>query len=493
MISFLHHLGLVLLGAMLTVLTAIAQEIPPPPPLEPLPVDPPSAKVTITTDTKEIVVKKSSRRSRSSSSGKTTYDDITMIHGAPVWIKAGESAREVVVVGSDVQVDGAVNGNLVVVMGNVRLGAESKITHGPIVIGGNLTSDPAAKLGLNPTVLSLGLFGGATNIINPMFIEAGKRWFAEGAMRARPLPPRVPLALLFSAFLVLLFVVIGILFQKPVTASVAMLDQKPGSAFLLGLLACALTLPALLLLVVSVVGIVLLPFAVAALGVLLIVGKVAVYRFAGQTLGTQLGLGVFQNPLLALLTGILLFYVAYAVPVIGAAVWLLVVPLGMGAVVLAGLNRSKAAGAVAANPQGIPAADLPPDLAGAQTVLLPRVGFWLRFVATFLDFVLVGLLTAVLARRPEWFLLAWTVYHLVLWSWKGTTVGGIILGLRIVRADGQRMTVSMAVVRLLGAFFSAAVVGLGFFWAGWTPTCQSWHDKIAGTVIVRYPKATPLV
>ncbi len=490
MISFLHHLALVLLGAALTVLTAIAQEGAPTSPAAPAP---PSAKLTITTDTKEIVVKKSSRRSRSSSSGKTTYDDITMIHGAPVWIKAGESAREVVVVGSDVQVDGSVNGNLVVVMGNVRLGPESKVAFGPIVIGGNLASDPAAKLGLNPTVLSLSLFGGATNIINPFFIEAGKRWFAEGALRARPLPPRVPLALLFAGFLVLLFVVIGILFQKPVTASVAMLDQKPGSAFLLGLLACALTLPALLLLVVSVVGIVLLPFAVAALGVLMIVGKVAVYRFAGQTLGTQLGLGVFQNPLLALLAGTALFYVAYAVPVIGAAVWLLVMPLGMGAVVLAGLNRGKAAGAAAASLPGVPAADVPPDLVGAQTVLLPRVGFWLRFVATFLDFVLVGLLTAVLVRRPEWFLLVWTLYHLVLWCWKGTTVGGIILGLRIVRADGQRMTVPMAVVRLLGGFFSAAMFGLGFFWAGWTPTCQSWHEKIAGTVVVRYPKATPLV
>jgi uncharacterized RDD family membrane protein YckC len=151
--------------------------------------------------------------------------------------------------------------------------------------------------------------------------------------------------------------------------------------------------------------------------------------------------------------------------------------LGVGAVALAGLNRGKSATTKSGAGLGVPAMDVPPELVGAQSVFLPRVGFWLRFVATFLDFVLVGLVMAGLRSRPEWFLLAWTLYHLALWSWKGTTVGGIILGLRIVRTDGSRMTIPVAVVRLLGSFFSAAVVGLGFFWAGWTASCQSWQDR----------------
>lgn len=449
--------------------------------------------VAIEKDSKEMVIKKPPRRSRSSSSTRTTYDDITMFGGTPVLIKKGESAREVVTFGSDVQVDGSVNGNLVVMFGNVRLGPESRIGYGPVIIGGNLTSEPGAKLGLDPTVLSLAMFGGATNVISAAFIEASKHWFTEGLLRARPLPPRLPAAWVASAFLALLFVVIGVIFQKPITSTVATLDEKPGSAFLLGLLVCALTLPALLLLIISLVGVVLVPFVLCALGVLIIVGKVSLYRYAGQTLGTQFGLEMFRNPLLALLLGTLLFYIAYAVPVIGAVVWLLALPLGVGAVALAGLNRGKSATAKSGAGLGVPAMDVPPELVGAQSVLLPRVGFWLRFVATFLDFVLVSLVMAGLRSRPEWFLLAWTLYHLALWSWKGTTIGGIILGLRIVRTDGSRMTIPVAVVRLLGSFFSAAVVGLGFFWAGWTGSCQSWHDKIAGTVVVRYPKNTPLV
>jgi uncharacterized RDD family membrane protein YckC len=100
---------------------------------------------------------------------------------------------------------------------------------------------------------------------------------------------------------------------------------------------------------------------------------------------------------------------------------------------------------------------------------------------------------AAVFHRPRWFLLTWVLYHLVLWSWKGTTLGGIVFGLKIVRADGGPMNFAVALVRLLGSFFSAAVLGLGFFWAGWSQDKQSWHDKIAGTFVVKFPRATPLL
>ena len=45
----------------------------------------------------------------------------------------------------------------------------------------------------------------------------------------------------------------------------------------------------------------------------------------------------------------------------------------------------------------------------------------------------------------------------------------------------------------MASFFSAFVFFLGFFWAGWDRNKQSWHDKIAGTVIVRVPLGVPLL
>ena len=42
-----------------------------------------------------------------------------------------------------------------------------------------------------------------------------------------------------------------------------------------------------------------------------------------------------------------------------------------------------------------------------------------------------------------------------------------------------------AFVRILVANFSLLVFGLGFLWMLWDPKSQTWHDKAAGTVVVK--------
>ncbi len=133
----------------------------------------------------------------------------------------------------------------------------------------------------------------------------------------------------------------------------------------------------------------------------------------------------------------------------------------------------------------------------------PRAGFWERMGAAFLDMVVVGLITMI-AHRPLGFLLSFLdgppvffivalVYFTGLWAWKGTTIGGVVLKLHVVRHDGGPLTFLVALVRGLAAAFSAVVFFLGFFWIGWDREKQGWHDKIAGTVVVRVPRSTPLV
>ena len=50
-----------------------------------------------------------------------------------------------------------------------------------------------------------------------------------------------------------------------------------------------------------------------------------------------------------------------------------------------------------------------------------------------------------------------------------------------------------AVVRALACFLSLIVIGLGFLWIAFDPEKRGWHDKIAGTVVVRLPKGMSLV
>jgi uncharacterized RDD family membrane protein YckC len=59
--------------------------------------------------------------------------------------------------------------------------------------------------------------------------------------------------------------------------------------------------------------------------------------------------------------------------------------------------------------------------------------------------------------------------------------------------DDRPVSWSVAAVRGLSAFLSLAIAGLGFIWVAFDDDKQSWHDKIAGTTIVKVPKGTPLI
>jgi uncharacterized RDD family membrane protein YckC len=98
-----------------------------------------------------------------------------------------------------------------------------------------------------------------------------------------------------------------------------------------------------------------------------------------------------------------------------------------------------------------------------------------------------------LVGLPDYFLAPWIAYHVAFWTWKGTTVGGVVCRLKVVRTDGQPLNFPVALVRSLASFLSAAAVFIGFFWVGWTRERLSWHDRIAGTAIVKAPPGINLL
>jgi uncharacterized RDD family membrane protein YckC len=120
---------------------------------------------------------------------------------------------------------------------------------------------------------------------------------------------------------------------------------------------------------------------------------------------------------------------------------------------------------------------------------LARVGFWPRLAAVLLDIIVVGIVvgvgSSVFPALGSVFPLVFIAYTLGLWSWKGTTIGGAVMRLRVQRVDGGEIDVSCALVRLLVSFLSLAPAGLGWFWASWNEERQAWHDIVAGTIVVR--------
>ena len=77
-----------------------------------------------------------------------------------------------------------------------------------------------------------------------------------------------------------------------------------------------------------------------------------------------------------------------------------------------------------------------------------------------------------------------TLYGVVGSSLNGQMVGNLVMGVRVVKADGGRVSFSRAAARMLGAYLSGLLLFLGFFWAIFDKRRQGWHDKLAGTVVV---------
>ena len=134
----------------------------------------------------------------------------------------------------------------------------------------------------------------------------------------------------------------------------------------------------------------------------------------------------------------------------------------------------------------------------AEVFSLPRVGFGRRFWATGLDWVLLAFVVhgPILGWLPDRKLLQgllFLAYFIGFYVWKSATLGGLVLGLKVVRLDGRRMDFACALVRALSTIFSGIAAGLGYFWCAWDVEKQTWHDKLAGTVVVRVEKVQSLV
>jgi len=89
----------------------------------------------------------------------------------------------------------------------------------------------------------------------------------------------------------------------------------------------------------------------------------------------------------------------------------------------------------------------------------------------------------------EHFLLEWllpAVAVVAFWMARQATPGKMLISARIVDArTGGKPSTGQAILRYLGYFVSTIPFGLGLLWVGLDPRKQGWHDKIAGTVVVR--------
>jgi uncharacterized RDD family membrane protein YckC len=118
-----------------------------------------------------------------------------------------------------------------------------------------------------------------------------------------------------------------------------------------------------------------------------------------------------------------------------------------------------------------------PIRAAAYAIDLLLVNINGLFIAAFLGST--GFLTYVVYAASIGYMVLFT-------GLRGQTPGKMILGLHVVRPGRPVPGIGPALVReLLGRPLSLLSLGLGYAWAGWDPWKQTWHDKLAGTYVVR--------
>lgn len=140
-------------------------------------------------------------------------------------------------------------------------------------------------------------------------------------------------------------------------------------------------------------------------------------------------------------------------------------------------------------------------------------GFWIRFVAYFIDGIIVAIPTFVIAfvlgvvvglssaasgnqnstaasniagGLGELVGLVITIGYFVYFWGVGSTLGMRLFKLRVADANtGQPIGFGRAGLRYIGLVISTIVCYIGLIWAAFDARKQGWHDKIAGTVVLQ--------
>lgn len=438
------------------------------------------------------------------SEGNVDESVVSMLGSTRVTGRVGESAVAIL---GNVYIDGVVEDEVVALLGDVELGPNARV--GDVAIfGGTLTRDPAAivrgKIEQYGHGLEVGDFGWL------------KAWVENCLFYLRPLAlaPGLGWAWSLAIGFLVFYAGLALLFRGTTERCMATLEQAPGKSLLAALLGVLLTPMAFLLLLVSVVGIAVIPFLATTLFVAGLFGKMVVLAWLGRR-GTRY-LGPLDHPAVAVLVGGSVMLAVYVVPVLGLVVYKLLGVLGLGvvlytlllawqatqpqpALVTAGPAAPDSAPAMApvdaepASADARPASPAPSATLPGDATSLPKAGFWIRMGALLVDAVLLGMVLAVLGHAGSSILILLAGYGAIMWKLKSTTIGGSICGLKVVRLDGRAIDWSTAIVRALGCFLSLVVGFLGFIWVVFDNQKQSWHDKIAGTTVVRVPKGVSLL
>jgi uncharacterized RDD family membrane protein YckC len=425
--------------------------------------------------------------------GESTAGDVVVIRGhARI---DGIVDGDLVLIGSDSDVSGTVNGDIVAIASKVHFSPGA-------VVNGDFTSclsavQDDANLHVNGSRTNLDLLPADT-------ILGLGHWIGGTILLLRPMSPDSFTSWLWALLVLGLCLGIGWLFPKPLADTGVVLRERAPASFLCGLAIVPAAALLSFLLLITVVGIIVIPLIFAAIFAFSLFGNAVVFQLIGQRLAPQISTQKYPV-LLWIALGAVVCWVLYCIPVIGFLAGSVVFLAGLGSFSLYLIERSKGRPVPAAQLTNGPGSEIqhgpgpetqrPAQASQAKPSAPPRplpaiqvrpsATFWPRLGANVIDLVIIAALVHFLGVHRI-LLPAWVLYRFAMYAWRSATIGEIVLNLRVQKLDGALLTgdYGTALVRALSSLLSLLPLGLGFFWILFDPAGETWHDKIAGTQVV---------
>jgi hypothetical protein len=240
--------------------------------------------------------------------------------GSDVTIEAGQKVRNVVVIGGQITISGAVDNNVVAVGGSVVLTKTAVVGGNVISLGGIIVSAKDSQIVGTMTEIN------SSNLFETLTAALSAEW--EGWSWIFAL---ISLSI-FLVILVLALLIVALL-PKPVRIVAEAIHENTFKVSLCGLLGLVLIAPLALLLTISVVGIALIPLEVIVVVCSVLLGFIAV----GQLIGKK-ALKLFhrQNPSMLRETfwGLIILWLIGWIPYIGWMAKAVAIVVGLGAALI---------------------------------------------------------------------------------------------------------------------------------------------------------------
>lgn len=246
--------------------------------------------------------------------------------GGDVTIEAQQRINNVIVVGGQITVNGLVEGNVIAAGGSIVLTNKAVVRGNVVCIGGIVAKGNGSQV-----------YGDITEI-NSSNISSAIASFFSGDSEGWPLIINF-IYLCFFAVIFIIALLMAILIPRPLIAIANMIQNNKTKSFFWGFFATLMIPPFFLLLIISIIGITLIPLIFAALLLAFVLGFIGVSALIGNFTLTKIFRKHKKSLVQETILGLILLWSIGWLPYIGWMLKVIAITFGLGGILLILFNR----------------------------------------------------------------------------------------------------------------------------------------------------------